>query len=67
MAIGVLVQVLLPGAGGGISAGGKPPPKYEKGLKEWIKIKLKAFSLLPGRSGVKAAEVLPGIIRAILS
>ena len=38
MAIGVLVEALLPG-GGGVEGGGggKPPPKDEKGLKEWIK------------------------------
>ena len=34
MAIGVLVEALLPG--GRIEGGeGKPPPKDEKGLKEW--------------------------------
>ena len=65
MAIGVLVEALLPG-GGGTAAGGKPPPKDEKGLKEWIKNKLKALSSLLGRLGVKAAEALPGIIGAIL-
>ena len=63
MAIGILV---LPGSGG-TSAGGKPPPKDEKGLKEWIKSKLKALSSLLGRLGVKAAEALPGIIGVILS
>ena len=34
MAIGVLVEALLPGGGGAISGGGEPPPKDEKGLKE---------------------------------
>ena len=34
MAIGVLVEALLPGSGGAISGGGEPPPKDEKGLKE---------------------------------
>ena len=66
MAVGVLVEALLPG-GGVTAAGGKPPPKDEKGLKEWIKNKLKALSSLQGRLGMKAAEVLPGIIGAILS
>ena len=41
MAIGVLVEALLPGGGGTGSAsaasGGEPPPKDEKGLKEWIR------------------------------
>ena len=36
MAIGVLVEVLLPGGGGAATAsgGGEPPHKDEKGLKE---------------------------------
>ena len=65
MAIGVLVEALLPG-GSGTAAGGKPPHKDESGLKEWIIHKL-LLSLLPGRLGVKAAEALPGIIGVILS
>ena len=67
IAVGVLVEALLPGGGGGTSAGGKPPPKNGKSLKEWIKNKLKALSWLPGRLGMKAAEALPGIIGVILS
>ena len=42
MAIGVLVEALLPGGGGAVAAsggGGKPPPKDEKGLKGWIRKK----------------------------
>ena len=46
MAIGVLVEALLPSAssGGGraTASGGEPPPKDEKVLKEWIRNKLKA-------------------------
>ena len=57
MAIGVLVEVLLPGGGGVVSGG--PPPKDEKGLKEWIRNKLKALASLLGRLGIKAAEALP--------
>ena len=57
MAIGVLVEALLPGGGGG-----EPPPKDEKGLKKWIRSKLKALTSLLGRLGMKAAEALPGII-----
>ena len=36
MAIGVLVEALLPGGGGGAAetSGGKPPPKDKAGLKE---------------------------------
>ena len=69
MAIGVLVEVLLPGGGGGATAsgGGEPPPKDEAGLKEWIRNKLKAFASPLGRLGIKAAEALPGIIGGIIS
>ena len=69
MAIGVLVEALLPGGGGGSAAsgGGEPPPKDEKGLKEWSRSKLKALASLLGKSGVKAAEALLGIIGAIIS
>ena len=68
MAIGVLVEGLLPGGGGAAAAsGGEPPPKDEKGLKEWIRNKLKALASLLGRLGIKAAEALPGIIGGIIS
>ena len=43
------------------------PPKDEKGLKEWIRSKLKALASLLGRLGIKAAEALPGIIGGIIS
>ena len=68
MAIGVLVEALLTG-GGGVSAasGGGEPLKDEKGLKEWIRNKLKALALLLGNLGIKAAEALPGIIGCIIS
>ena len=61
MAIGVLVEALLPGGGGAV--GGKPPPKNER----WLRNKLKALASLPGILGMKAAEALPGIIGAIIS
>ena len=54
MAIGVLVEALLPGGD-------------EKGLKGWIRSKLKALASLLGRLGMKAAEALPGIIGGIIS
>ena len=41
--------------------------KDEKGLKEWIRNKLKSLARSLGRLGMKAAEVLPGIIGAIIS
>ena len=69
MAIGVLVEALLPcgcatTASGG---GGEPPPKDEKGLKEWVRNKLKALASLLGKLGMKAVEALPGIIGGIIS
>ena len=45
MAIGVLVEALLPGGGGAATASGGPPPKDGKDLKEWIRNKLKALAL----------------------
>ena len=68
MAIEVLVEALLPGGGASTaSGGGEPPPKDEKGLKGWIRNKLKALALLLGKLGMKAAEALPGIIGGIMS
>ena len=54
MAIGVLVEALLPGGGGAATAsgGGELPPKDEKGLKGWIRNKLKALASLLGRLGI---------------
>ena len=69
MAIGVLVEALLRGGGGATvaSGGGEPSPKDKKGLKKWIRNKLKALASLLGRLGIKAAEALPGIIGGITS
>ena len=46
MAIGVLIEALLPGGGGGggggaAASGGEPSPKDGRGLKEWIRNKSK--------------------------
>ena len=68
MAIGVLVEALLPGGGGAaVASGGEPPPKDEKGLKELVRSKLKALASLLGKLGIKTAEALPGIIKGIIS
>ena len=68
MAIGVLDEALLSGGAATASGGGgEPPPKDEKGLKGWIRNKLKALASLLGRLGIKAAEALPGIIGGIIS
>ena len=64
MAFVVLVEALLPGGGGGAAS---PPPKDEKGVKEWLRNKLKVLVSLLGRLGVKAAKALVGIIGAIIS
>ena len=61
MAIGVLVEALLPGGAAAASGGGEPPPKDEKGLKEWVRSKLKALASLLAKLGMKAAKALPGI------
>ena len=63
MTSGVLIEALFPGGGGG-TATFPPPPK---GVKEWLWNKLKALASLLGKLGVKAAEVLPGIIGVIIS
>ena len=65
MAIGVLVEALLPGSAAATSRG--PPPKDEKGLKEWVRNKLKVLASLFGKLGMKVAEALPGIIGGIIS
>ena len=58
MAIGVLVEALLPGGGGASAAsGGEPPPKDEKGLKEWVRSKLKALASLLGKLGMKLLKL----------
>ena len=67
MAIRVLVEALLPGGAVTASGGGDPPPKDEKGLKEWVRSKLKSLASLLRKIGMKAAEVLPGIIGGIIS
>ena len=67
MALGVLIEVLLPGGGGGtVASGGEPPPKDEKGLKELIWSKLKALASLLGKLDVKTAEALPSITGGII-
>ena len=67
MAIGVLVEALLPDVEGAATASGGPPPEDEKGLKGWIRNKLKALASLLGKLGMKAAEALLGIIGGIIS
>ena len=67
IAIGVLVEALLPSSGG-VAAQGKGGG-YDKSenMKEWLKNKLTSLALLLGRLGTKAAEASPGIIGIIIS
>ena len=68
MAIGVLVEALLPGGGSGSMAQGKGGGDDKpENVKEWIGNKLKALASLLGKLRVKVAEALPGIIGAIIS
>ena len=69
MAIRVLVEALLQGGGATMASGGggESPPKDEKGLKDWVRNKLKVLASLLGKLGMKAAEALPGIIGGIIS
>ena len=51
LAIGVLIEALLPGGGGAAAASGgrgESSPKDEAGLKEWIRSELKALASLLG-------------------
>ena len=67
MAIGVLVEALLPGRGAAAASDSEPPPKDEKDLKKWVRSKLKVLASLLGKLGMKTAEALPGIIGGIIS
>ena len=66
---GYLVKHYCRGGGATTASGGggEPPPKDEKGLKEWVRNKLKVLASLLGKLGMKAAEALPGIIGGIIS
>ena len=66
LAIGILVEALLPRDETAGTAG-KPLSKDEKGVKEWIRNKLKDLARLLGRSGVKVAEALSIIIGVVIS
>ena len=69
MAIGVLVEALLPGGGGSASHSQNPDKGDDKkeNAKEWMQNKLKALASLLGKLASKAAEALPGIIGSMVS
>ena len=71
MAIGVLVEALLPSGGVGSTT---TPSNTTEGdgndktnAKEWIKNKLQALASLLGKLAAKAGAALPGIIGSIIS
>ena len=71
MAIGVLVETLLPSGGVGSTTtpsnntGGDGNDKTN--AKEWIKNKLQALASLLGKLAAKAGAALPGILGSIIS
>ena len=71
MAIGVLVEALLPSGGVGSTTtpsnttGGGGDDKTN--AKEWIKNKLQALASLLGKLAAKAGAALPGILGSIIS
>ena len=65
MTISILVEALLPSGTAGTA--GKPLPKNEKRMKEWLRNNLNTLARLLGRLGMKVAEALPGIIGVIVS
>ena len=67
MAIGVLVESLLPSSECAMTQGKGGGNDKPENVKEWLKNKLKAFALLLGKSGAKVVEALPGIIGLIIS
>ena len=67
MAIGVLVEVLIPGSTATTikdSHGGDDTPGS---AKEWIRNKLKALASLLGKLAEKAGAALPGIIGSVVA
>ena len=70
MAIGVLVESVLPGSTTTTSVGGgKDEDKKDKpgSAKEWIRNKLKALASLLGKLAAKAGAALPGIIGSVVA
>ena len=67
MAIGVLVEALIPGSTAKTTAkdshGGDTPGS----AKEWIHNKLKALASLLGKLAEKAGAALPGIIGSVIA
>ena len=69
MAIGVLVEALIPGSTTTSSVGGGGDDKKDKpgSAKEWIRNKLKALASLLGKLATKAGAALPGILGSVVA
>ena len=71
MAIGVLVEAVLPGSTAtttvGDSHGGGGDDDKPKSAKEWIRNKLRALASLLGKLAEKAGAALPGIIGSVVA
>ena len=68
MAIGVLVEAVLPGSTTTtIKNSNQPPHSDPKSAKEWVRNKLKALASLLGKLAEKAGAALPGIIGSVVA
>lgn len=69
MAIGILVEALVPGGGSAPQTTPNNPDSSggEEIAKDWVKNKLKALASLLEKLASKAAAALPGILGSIIS
>ena len=68
MAIGVLVEAVLPGSTASTAAhGGEGGGDTSGSAKEWIRNKLKALASLLGKLAEKLGSALPGIIGSVVA
>ena len=67
MAIGVLVEAVLPGSTAASTAHGGEGGDTPGSAKEWIRNKLKALASLLGKLAEKLGSALPGIIGSVVA
>ena len=67
MAIGVLVEAVLPGSTTTVGDSNQPPHSDPKSAKEWIRNKLRALASLLGKLAEKAGAALPGIVGSVVA
>ena len=67
MAIGVLVEAVLPGSTTTTVGDSHQPPSDPKSAKEWIRNKLRALASLLGKLAEKAGAALPGIVGSVVA